>query len=126
MNKPEPVMMDGNEAAATVAHLLNEVIAIYPITPASPAGRYADAWSVAGRKNLWGTVPASLKCRVKGCCRLRFMVHCRQVGLTTTFTASQRVFLLMLPDIIKLPGELTSGVSRNSSLRSRPGALHFL
>lgn len=51
------VTIDGNEAAATIAHLTNEVIAIYPITPASPMGEYSDEWSTQGRSNLWGTVP---------------------------------------------------------------------
>ncbi len=51
------ITIDGNQAAATIAHLCNEVIAIYPITPASPMGELADAWSALGRKNLWGDVP---------------------------------------------------------------------
>ncbi|MDH4234398.1 MAG: hypothetical protein OEV15_04605, partial [Gallionella sp.] len=57
MQKAQMVTIDGNEAAAYIAHLTNEVIAIYPITPSSPMGEYSDAWTAEGIKNLWGTVP---------------------------------------------------------------------
>ena len=61
MTDPTRVMIDGNEAAASVAHRLSEVIAIYPITPSSNMGELADEWSAAGRKNLWGAVPSVIE-----------------------------------------------------------------
>jgi pyruvate-ferredoxin/flavodoxin oxidoreductase len=101
--------VDGNEAAARVAHALSEVIAIYPITPASPMGEHADAWSHAGRANLWGVVPDVIEMQSEA--GAAGAVHgSLQVGaLTTTFTASQGL-LLMLPNMYKIAGELTSTV----------------
>ncbi|MEI6029771.1 MAG: pyruvate:ferredoxin (flavodoxin) oxidoreductase [Synechococcaceae cyanobacterium ELA739] len=100
------VTIDGNEAVAQVAYRLNEVIAIYPITPASPMGEWADAWSAEGRPNLWGTVPAVVQLQSEG--GAAGAVHgALQVGsLTTTFTASQGL-LLMIPNLYKWAGELT-------------------
>ena len=66
MHQPRWITLDGNEAAAFVAHLTNEVIAIYPITPASPMGELADAWSAAGKKNLFGTVPEVIEMQSEG------------------------------------------------------------
>jgi pyruvate-ferredoxin/flavodoxin oxidoreductase len=66
MSQPLPVAIDGNEAAARVAYLTNEVIAIYPITPASPMGEWADQWASEGRKNLWGTVPEVIEMQSEG------------------------------------------------------------
>ena len=101
--------VDGNEAAARVAHALSEVIAIYPITPASPMGELSDAWSHAGRANLWGVVPDVIEMQSEA--GAAGAVHgSLQVGaLTTTFTASQGL-LLMLPNMYKIAGELTSTV----------------
>ncbi|MBE9137055.1 pyruvate:ferredoxin (flavodoxin) oxidoreductase [Nodosilinea sp. LEGE 07088] len=98
--------LDGNEAVARVAYALNEVIAIYPITPASPMGEWADAWAASGRPNLWGTVPAIVEMQSEG--GVAGAVHgALQTGaLTTTFTASQGL-LLMLPNLYKIAGELT-------------------
>lgn len=98
--------LDGNEAVARVAYTLNEVIAIYPITPASPMGEWADVWAANGKPNLWGTVPAIVEMQSEG--GVAGAVHgALQTGaLTTTFTASQGL-LLMLPNLYKIAGELT-------------------
>ena len=98
--------IDGNEAAARVAHRLSEVIAIYPITPASPMGEHADAWSAAGRANLWGTVPEVIEMQSEAgaAAALHGAVQCG--ALATSFTASQGL-LLMLPEMFKIAGELT-------------------
>ncbi|MFN6338481.1 MAG: pyruvate:ferredoxin (flavodoxin) oxidoreductase [Cyanobacteriota bacterium] len=98
--------MDGNEAVARVAYRLNEVIAIYPITPASPMGEWADGWSAEGKPNLWGSVPSVVELQSEG--GAAGTVHgALQVGaLTTTFTASQGL-LLMIPNLYRWAGELT-------------------
>ncbi|MGB3295424.1 MAG: hypothetical protein WBB01_20770 [Phormidesmis sp.] len=98
--------LDGNEAVARVAYALSEVIGIYPITPASPIGEWADAWAVTGQQNLWGTTPAIVEMQSEG--GVAGAVHgALQTGaLTTTFTASQGL-LLMLPNLYKIAGELT-------------------
>ncbi|MEM8807889.1 MAG: pyruvate:ferredoxin (flavodoxin) oxidoreductase, partial [Cyanobacteria bacterium P01_G01_bin.38] len=98
--------LDGNEAVARVVYALNEVIAIYPITPASPMGEWADSWAASGKPNLWGTVPAIVEMQSEG--GVAGAVHgALQTGaLTTTFTASQGL-LLMLPNLYKIAGELT-------------------
>lgn len=103
------VTIDGNEAAAYVAHKVNEVIAIYPITPSSPMGELSDAWSSVGQKNIWGTVPSVIEMQSEG--GAAGAVHgALQCGsLTTTFTASQGL-LLMIPNMYKIAGELTSTV----------------
>lgn len=101
--------LDGNEAVARVVYPLNEVIAIYPITPSSPMGEWADTWSSQSRKNLWGTVPTILEMQSEG--GVAGAVHgALQTGsLTTTFTASQGL-LLMIPNMYKIAGELTPTV----------------
>ena len=101
--------LDGNEAAARVAYRLNEVMAIYPITPASPMGEWADAWASEGHPNLWGQVPQVVEMQSEG--GAAGMVHgALQAGaLATTFTASQGL-LLMLPNLYKIAGELTAAV----------------
>ena len=98
--------IDGNEAAARVAHRLSEVIAIYPITPATAMGEHADAWSSAGRTNLWGTVPEviELQSEAGAAAALHGAVQCG--ALATSFTASQGL-LLMLPNMFKIAGELS-------------------
>jgi len=97
--------IQGTEAAASVAHRVSEVIAIYPITPSSDMGESADAWSAAGRKNIWGTVPHVIEMQSEG--GAAGALHgAQQAGaLTTTFTASQGL-LLMIPDMYKIAGEL--------------------
>ncbi len=101
--------MDANEAVASIAYQLNEVIAIYPITPASTMGEWADAWSAAGKKNLWGTVPSVIEMQSEA--GAAGAIHgALQTGcLSTTFTASQGL-LLMIPNMYKIAGELTPTV----------------
>jgi len=105
----QKVTIDGNEAAAHVAFKTNEVIAIYPITPSSPMGESADAWSAANEKNIWGMRPLVREMQSEG--GAAGVVHgSLQTGsLTTTFTASQGL-LLMIPNMFKIAGELTSTV----------------
>ncbi len=102
-------MMDGNEATAYIAHKTNEVIAIYPITPSSNMGEHADAWSAAGRKNIWGTVPQVCELQSEGGASGAVHGALAAGALTTTFTASQGL-LLMIPNMYKIAGELTSTV----------------
>jgi len=120
--KRNMVTIDGNEAAAYVAHKLNEVIAIYPITPSSNMGEWADEWSAQGRKNLWGTVPSVTEMQSEG--GAAGAVHGALQGgaLSTTFTASQGL-LLMIPNMFKIAGELTSTVFHVSA---RTVAAHAL
>lgn len=98
--------IDGNEAVAYVAYRLNEVVAIYPITPSSAMGEWADAWAAEGKSNLWGTVPSVVEMQSEG--GAAGAVHGALQGgsLTTTFTASQGL-LLMIPNMYKIAGELT-------------------
>ena len=101
--------IDGNEAAATVAHKLNEVIAIYPITPASPMGEWADEWSARDIPNLWGTVPHVVEMQSEAGAAGALHGALQAGALTTTFTASQGL-LLMIPNMYKIAGELTPTV----------------
>src|SRR5437660_7920388 len=100
------VTVEGNEAAANVAHALSEVIAIYPITPSTPMGELADAWSASGRENLWGTVPLVIEMQSEGGAAGAIHGALQTGSLTTTFTASQGL-LLMIPNMYKIAGELT-------------------
>ena len=103
------VNLDGNEATAYVAHKTNEVIAIYPITPSSTMGEYADEWSSAKRPNIWGTVPLVMELQSEGGAAGAVHGSLQAGALTTTFTASQGL-LLMIPNMFKIAGELTSTV----------------
>jgi pyruvate-ferredoxin/flavodoxin oxidoreductase len=103
------VTFDGNEAAASIAHLLSEVIAIYPITPSSTMGELADQWSAAGQPNLWGTIPRVVEMQSEGGAAGAVHGALQTGSLTTTFTASQGL-LLMIPNLYKIAGELTSTV----------------
>jgi len=116
------VTIDGNEAAAYVAHKINEVIAIYPITPSSPMGEWADAWSAVGDKNIWGTVPSVVEMQSEGGASGAVHGALQSGALTTTFTASQGL-LLMIPNMFKIAGELTSTVFHVSA---RTVATHAL
>ena len=107
--KRKMVPMDGNTAAAYVAHATNEVIAIYPITPSSPMGELSDAWSAQGRKNIWGTVPSVTEMQSEGGASGAVHGALTTGALTTTFTASQGL-LLMIPNMYKIAGELTPTV----------------
>ncbi|MDH5181886.1 MAG: pyruvate:ferredoxin (flavodoxin) oxidoreductase [Gammaproteobacteria bacterium] len=101
--------IDGNQAAAAIAHLTNEVIAIYPITPASPMGEWADEWSANGQTNLWGSVPKIIEMQSEAGAAGAIHGALQAGALTTTFTASQGL-LLMLPNMYKIAGELTPAV----------------
>ena len=103
------VTIDGNEAAAYVAYNTNEVIAIYPITPSSAMGEWADAWSAQGKKNIWGMVPSVTEMQSEGGAAGAVHGALQTGALTTTFTASQGL-LLMIPNMFKIAGELTSTV----------------
>ena len=108
MKKPM-ITIDGNEATAYVAHKLSEVIAIYPITPSSPMGEFADEWSAKGKTNLWGTVPLVAEMQAEGGAAGAVHGALQTGSLTTTFTASQGL-LLMIPNMYKIAGELTPTV----------------
>ena len=101
--------IDGNEAVASVAYRLNEVIAIYPITPASPMGEWSDSWSSEGRPNIWGTVPLVVEMQSEAGAAGTVHGALQTGSLATTFTASQGL-LLMIPNMYKIAGELTSTV----------------
>ena len=106
MSRSETITVDGNEAAASVAHRLSEVIAIYPITPSSNMGELSDEWSVAGRRNVWGLVPDVTEMQSEGGAAGAVHGALQAGALTTTFTASQGL-LLMIPNMYKIAGELT-------------------
>ena len=103
------ITFEGNEAAAYVAHRVNEVIAIYPITPSSAMGELADQWSAEGSPNIWGAVPLVVEMQSEGGAAGTVHGALQTGALTTTFTASQGL-LLMIPNMYKIAGELTSTV----------------
>ena len=105
MSERRKLTIDANEAVTSVAHRTNEVIAIYPITPASPMGEFADQWSAEGRKNLWGVVPEVMEMQSEGGAAGAVHGALQAGSLTTTFTASQGL-LLMVPNLYKTAGEL--------------------
>ena len=102
-------ILDGNEAAASVAYRLNEVIAIYPITPSSPMGESSDQWKEEGRKNIWGVIPSVIEMQSEGGAAGALHGALQAGALGTTFTASQGL-LLMIPNMYKIAGELTPAV----------------
>jgi pyruvate-ferredoxin/flavodoxin oxidoreductase len=103
---PKSVVMDGNTAAAHIAYRVNEVCAIFPITPSSTMAELADAWAAQGIKNIWGQVPVIQQMQSEGGAAGAVHGALQSGALTTTFTASQG-FLLMLPNMYKIAGELT-------------------
>jgi len=107
--KKNVIMVDGNQAVANVAHATNEVCAIYPITPSSAMGEWADEYSAAGMKNVWGTIPQVVEMQSEGGASGAVHGSLASGALTTTFTASQGL-LLMIPNMYKIAGELTSTV----------------
>ncbi len=109
MQKQQTCTIDGNQAAATVAHKLNEVIAIYQITPSSNMGEWADEWSSRGQVNLWGTVPQVTEMQSEAGAAGAIHGALQAGSMATTFTASQGL-LLMLPNMYKIAGELTPTV----------------
>jgi pyruvate-ferredoxin/flavodoxin oxidoreductase len=108
-DKKNMVMIDGNTAVAYVAHALSEVISIYPITPSSPMAELSDEYSAQGRKNIWGTVPDVVEMQSEAGAAGAVHGALTTGALTTTFTASQGL-LLMIPNMYKIAGELTSTV----------------
>ncbi|SPE53395.1 putative 2-oxoacid-flavodoxin fused oxidoreductase:conserved protein; 4Fe-4S cluster binding protein [Verrucomicrobia bacterium] len=107
MNNRTKIMVDGNEAVARVAYQLSEVVAIYPITPSSPMGEWADQWASEGQPNLWGSVPSVVEMQSEGGAAGALHGALQTGSLATTFTASQGL-LLMIPDMYKIAGELTA------------------
>ncbi len=109
LTKTARKILDGNEAAASVAYRLNEVIAIYPITPSSPMGEWADQWQQEGKKNIFGTIPSVVEMQSEGGAAGALHGALQAGALGTTFTASQGL-LLMIPNMFKIAGELTACV----------------
>jgi pyruvate-ferredoxin/flavodoxin oxidoreductase len=104
-----PATIDGNEAAISIAYRTNEVCCIYPITPSSPMAELADEWSSHGRPNVWGTVPAVMEMQSEAGAAGALHGALQGGSLATTFTSSQGL-LLMIPNMYKIAGELTSAV----------------
>ena len=108
-NNKSVLTLDGNEAAVHIAYRVNEVCAIYPITPSSTMAEFADEWSAKGLKNIWGNVPEVIEMQSEGGAAGTVHGALQTGALTTTFTASQGL-MLMLPNMYKIAGELTSAV----------------
>ena len=106
MSEQEMVILDGNEAAASVAYRLSEVVAIYPITPSSPMAEWADQWRSEGKKNIWGALPIVEELQSEGGAAGALHGALQAGAFATTFTASQGL-LLMIPNMYKIAGELT-------------------
>lgn len=106
MSEHDMVIMDGNEAAASVAYRLSEVVAIYPITPSSPMAEWADQWRAEGKKNIWGALPIVEELQSEGGAAGALHGALQAGAFGTTFTASQGL-LLMIPNMYKIAGELT-------------------
>ena len=109
MTDTQVITLEGNEAVAYTAYRTNEVCAIYPITPSSTMAELADQWSAAGKKNLWGEVPLVVEMQSEGGAAGAVHGALQTGALTTTFTASQGL-LLMIPNMYKIAGELTPTV----------------
>jgi pyruvate-ferredoxin/flavodoxin oxidoreductase len=122
MTSRKMVMIDGNEATSSVAHRINDVCAIYPITPSSNMGEFADEWSAKGRTNIWGTIPDVIEMQSEAGAAGAVHGSLQAGALTSTFTASQGL-LLMIPNMYKIAGELTSTVFHVSA---RTVATHAL
>src|SRR5450830_826524 len=122
MTERRTMTVDGNEAAAFVAHRVSEVIAIFPITPSSTMGELSDEWSNQGRRNLWGNIPSVVEMQSEAGAAGAVHGALQGGGLATTFTASQGL-LLMIPNMFKIAGELTPAVFHVSA---RAVATHAL
>src|SRR5258708_6388972 len=107
MSQHAMITLDANEAVARVAHRTNEVIVLYPITPSSPMGEWCDEWSARGQRNLWETVPEVTEMQSEAGAIAAVHGALQAGSLATTFTASQGL-LLMIPNMYKIAGELTS------------------
>ncbi|HEX2474238.1 MAG TPA: pyruvate:ferredoxin (flavodoxin) oxidoreductase, partial [Lacipirellulaceae bacterium] len=116
------ITVDGNEAAARIAHLTSEVIALYPITPASPMGELADHWTSRGRANIFGSVPEVIEMQSEAGAAGAVHGALQAGALTTTFTASQGL-LLMIPEMFKIAGQLMPTVFH---IAARSVATHAL
>src|SRR5664279_6550278 len=114
--------IDGNGAAISVAYRCNEVCCIYPITPSSPMAEQADEWSSRGQPNVWGTVPAVMEMQSEAGAAGALHGALQGGALATTFTSSQGL-LLMIPNMYKIAGELTSMVLHVAALAGRAGAV---
>ncbi len=120
LQKPaETAALDGVEAVARIAYKTNEVCIIYPITPASAMGEYADEWATQGKKNLWGIVPEVVQMQSEGGAAGSVHGSLQTGALATTFTASQGL-LLMVPNMYKIAGELTSTAGSRAASRLLP------
>src|SRR5512133_4120632 len=109
MSKRTVITIDGNEAAASVAYRVSEVIAIYPITPSSNMGEFSDEWAAKNKPNIWGSSPHVIEMQSEGGAAGAVHGALQTGALSTTFTASQGL-LLMIPNMYKIAGELTSTV----------------
>ena len=109
MTAQQTAILDGNEACASVAYRLTQVITIYPITPSSPMAEWADQWKEEGRKNIWGTIPVVAEMQSEGGAAGAMHGALQAGAMGTTFTASQGL-LLMIPNMYKIAGELTANV----------------
>ena len=117
MTDRQVAIIDGNEAAASVAYRTNEVCAIYPITPSSTMGELADQWASEGKKNIWGNIPLVAEMQSEGGAAGAVHGALQAGALTSTFTASQGL-MLMIPNMYKIAGELSCAVFH---LAGRPG-----
>ena len=109
MSTRTKLTLDGNEAVAHVAYRLNEVMAIYPITPSSPMAEWCDQWASEGKRNLWGTIPGIIALQSEGGAVGAVHGMLQTGSIATTFTASQGL-LLMIPNMFKIAGELLPAV----------------
>ena len=117
------ITCDGNEAAAHVSYMFSEVAAIYPITPSSPMAEYVDEWAARGRKNLWGQTVTVQEMQSEAGAAGALHGALQAGALTTTFTASQGL-LLMIPNMYKIAGELLPRIQR-IGVRCQPCSLHI-
>jgi pyruvate-ferredoxin/flavodoxin oxidoreductase len=125
MSEQKMVILDGNEAAASVAYRLSEVVAIYPITPSSPMGEWADQWRAQGKKNIWGALPVVEEMQSEGGAAGAVHGALQAGAFGTTFTASQGL-LLMIPNMFKIAGELTPATMHVTARTiGHPRALHL-
>ncbi|RPJ44485.1 MAG: hypothetical protein EHM19_06670, partial [Candidatus Latescibacterota bacterium] len=122
--KTVPITIDGNEAVAYVAYRVNEIAAIYPITPSSNMGEWADQWASEGKPNLWGIVPDVVEMQSEAGAAGAWHGALQAGCLTTTFTASQGL-LLKIPNMYKIAGELTSTVFHVSARAISAAALNI-
>ena len=120
--QPETDTIDGNTAVAHVAYRVNEVCAIYPITPSSTMAELADEWAAAGISNIWGNVPVIQEMQSEGGAAGAVHGALQSGALTTTFTASQGL-MLMLPNMFKIAGELTATVFHVAARAGDAGAV---